>query len=668
MIRKEIEFHGDTWTDPYHWLKEKSDPRVVAHLEEENRYTELRMKPSEALQETLYQEMIARIKQTDVSVPEKIDQYEYYSRMEEGKPYPIHCRKKEGEDREQIILDVNEIGKGKTYVSLGNYKVSPDHRLLAYSVDEKGNEAFVLHIKDLETGELLPDTISEISYGLEWAEDSRTFFYVTLDDSHRPYRLHRHTLGSNEDALVYEEKDKRFLLWITKTKDRHYLLLGITSKTSTEIHYLKRNQPTENFQVVCPREPDHKYFIEHREDKFFVLTNRDAKNFKVMEFPVGTLSKENWKEVISPRERIRIEEFDVFQDHLVIYKRENGLKKIEIVRFRDGNTHDIEFPEPVYSFQEGPNSNFAIRTLRFVYQSPATPPSVIDYDMESKHWEVKKQHEVVNYDPSLYECRRVWATSHDGTQIPISLVYKKEGNENTVRPLYLYGYGSYGISMDPIFSSHRISLLNRGFVYAVAHVRGGGEMGEQWREQGKFLQKKNTFLDFIACAEHLIALGYTSREKLVIHGRSAGGLLIGAVVNMRPDLFRAALADVPFVDVLNTMMDASLPLTVLEYEEWGNPNSLEYYRYIKSYAPYENVKAQEYPSMLITAGFNDPRVAYWEPAKWVAKLRSMKTDDRPILFKVNMGAGHRGYSSRYVEIRETAFSYAFILMVLENKL
>jgi oligopeptidase B len=656
--------HGEKRVDNYFWLRERENPRVIEYLEAENKYTEAMMKHTEEFQKQLYEELLSRIKETDLSVPEKIDDYYYYTRTEEGQQYRIHCRKRGSMDtEEEILLDENALAEGHEYFQIGAYEISPDHQLLAYSVDTAGSETYTLRVKDLSTGELLKDEIENTYYSVEWANDNKTIFYSTLDDAKRPYKLYRHTLGTDpdEDVLIYHEEDEAFYLSIHKTKSKVYLLLCLGSNTTDEVHYLKADNPTGDFKVIHPRQHEMEYKIDHHGERFFVLTNEGAKNFRLMEVPTADPARDNWKEIIPHRDSVKIDGVETFRDHLVLYERENGLRKIRISNMQSNETHYVDFPEPVYTFRPGWNPDFNTNLLRFHYTSLATPNSVFDYDMNTRSRELKKQDEVLGgYDPSLYQSERIFAQASDGTKVPISLVYRKEMAKDGRTPLFLYGYGSYGSSTEPNFSSNRLSLLDRGFIYAIAHIRGGEEMGRYWYDQGKLLHKKNTFTDFIACAEHLIAQKYTSSDKLTIYGGSAGGLLMGAVTNMRPDLFKVVVAKVPFVDVVNTMLDSSIPLTVIEHEEWGNPRDKEYFDYIKSYSPYDNVQAKDYPNVLITAGLNDPRVQYWEPAKWAAKLRALKTDKNLLLLKTNMGAGHGGASGRYDYLKEIAFEYAFI--------
>ncbi|HUU46257.1 MAG TPA: S9 family peptidase [Acidobacteriota bacterium] len=656
---------GDVRVDDYFWLREKTNPEVIAYLEAENAYTEAVTAHTQVLQDQIYQEMVGRIKETDLDVPVKIDDYYYYTRSEEGKQYKINCRKKGSLDApEEILIDQNEFAGARDYFDLGIYRVSPNHQLLAYGIDTAGNELYTIRIKDLATGRLLTDEIPNASTDCEWANDNKTIFYSTLDEAHRPYKLWRHVLGGNpaDDALVYHEEDDAFFLGIGKTKSRAYLLLSLGSIASSEVRFLDAGKPTGSFRVIQPREKNHEYDVAHHGNRFYITTNDGARNFRLVSTPVRKPSKENWKDVLPHREDVKVDGAEAFANHLVVYERKDGLKQIHILNPADGSDHYVTFPEPVYTYQGSSNPDFNTNLVRFTYTSLVTPRSVFDYNMDDQSRDLKKEYEVLGgYDRAQYQSARILATAPDGVEIPISLVYRKDITPTAGNPLYLYGYGSYGYSMEPRFSSNRLSLLERGFIFAIAHVRGGGEMGRWWYEDGKWLKKKNTFTDFIACAEHLVAQGYTSPEKLVMSGGSAGGLLVGAVVNMRPDLFKVMVAEVPFVDVVNTMLDESIPLTVVEFDEWGNPKEEEYYHYMKSYSPYDNVEAKDYPHMMITAGLNDPRVQYWEPAKWTAKLRARKTDDNLLVFKTEMGAGHGGSSGRYDYLKDLAFEYAFIL-------
>ena len=660
--------HGEARIDEYYWLRNRDDPRVLEYLEAENRYAEAVMRHTEGLQEQLYQEMRGRIKETDLSVPERIDGWYYYSRTEAGGQYPIYCRHSVPAGPEHVLLDQNPMAAGHRYYRLGAFEVSPDHRYLAYSVDTDGSETFTLYIKDLETGELLGERITGTSTSLAWANDSLTLFYVQLDHARRPCRLYRHVLGTDPlaDVLIHSEPHESFFLDITRTRSRGYLVMHLASHSTSEVHFLSADRPFEVFQVVEPRRPGIEYDITHHGEHFVITTNDGAPNFQVMLAPVSDPSRANWSPLLPYRESVKVDSVDAFRHHLVIHQREAGLRQIRIVDTITGGEHLVAFPEPVYTVHTHENPEFDTSVLRFSYTSMVAPSSVVDYDMSARTWTVRKQTEVRGgYDPSLYRSERLCAVAGDGVQVPVSLVYRRapelEGGQRRPRPLLLMAYGAYGVSFEPSFYSNNLSLLDRGFVVAIAHVRGGEEMGRFWYDDGKLLRKRNTFTDFIAAAEHLIAQGYTSSDRLVINGGSAGGLLVGAVTNMRPDLFRAVVAEVPFVDVVNTMLDASLPLTVIEYEEWGNPAGREAYEYIRSYSPYDNVEAKRYPNILVTAGLNDPRVAYWEPAKWTARLRARKTDDNLLLLRTNMGAGHAGASGRYDFLREMAFKFAFML-------
>ena len=658
--------HDDTRIDNYFWLRNKEDPDTLAYLEAENLYTQEVMKPTDALQSQLYAEMLGRIQQTDLSVPTKRDDYFYYTRTEEGKQYAIYCRKHGSLDApEEVLLDGNELAEGFKYFRVGNFSVSPNHRLLAYSADFEGNEMYTIRVKDLASGDLLADEIPNTYYSIEWAHDNATFFYTVLDDALRPFQIYRHVLGDRQNTLIYHEPDERFNLDLATTRSRAYIFINVDSSLTSEVRYLRTDQPRGEFQVLIERVHGTEYEVTHHGESFFLRTNDAAKGFRVVEAPVADPSKPNWKEIIPGRPGITIESVTAFEDYLVTEERHRGLMQICLRDFRSGQEHSIEFPEPVYTAELGANAEFKTKLLRFNYTSLVTPASVFDYNMETRRRELKKRQAVLGgYDPSHYASERLYASAPDGVEVPISLVYKNGFVRDGRAPMLLYGYGSYGISIDPSFSSDLLSLLDRGFVYAIAHIRGGMDMGKPWHEDGRLLKKKNTFTDFIACAEHLTALKYTSPARLAITGGSAGGLLMGAAINMRPDLFAAVVTRVPFVDSLNTALDPSLPLTVGEYEEFGNPEQKEYYDYMKSYAPYENVAAHEYPAILITTGLNDPRVSYWEPAKWTAKLRALKTDSRPLLLKTNMGAGHFGASGRYEHLKETAFNYAFLLTVL----
>ncbi len=668
IIPHDVGVQGEKLIDNYFWLRERNNPDVIAYLEAENAYTETIMKHTEGLQEKLYAEMVSRIKETDFDVPQKWGDYYYYKRTGKGLQYPIYCRKQGNLDSaEEVILDLNELAQGEDYFRVGVFKISPNHQLLAFSIDTTGSETYTIHIKDLKTGELLADQIPNTYYSVQWANDNRTLFYNILDDARRPFKLFKHKLGSDPatDKLVHFEEDDAYFLSLDKSKSQKYIFLTLGSITTSEVWYLDADRPDGKFKLIHPRQHMMEYYVEHHGDKFYILTNDDAIDFKLVAANVNRPAKKYWAEIIPHQLYRKLHEIELFQNHLVVYERERGLEKIRIRNLNSGQEHYVEFDEPAYAIRGSSNPDFHSQTLRFEFSSLVTPESVFDYDMEARTRDLRKCEEVLGgYDPQQYTSERIFAETQDGTQVPISLVYKKGLVKNGRNPLFLYGYGSYGSTREPDFDPNRISLLDRGFVYAIVHVRGGGALGRSWYEDGKLLKKKNTFTDFIACTEHLIGAGYTSKENLVAYGGSAGGLLMGAITNMRPELFKAIIAKVPFVDVINTMLDASIPLTVIEYEEWGNPNEKEYYDYMKSYSPYDNVEAKDYPDILITAGLNDPRVQYWEPAKWTARLRALKTDGNRLLLKTFMGAGHAGSSGRYARLKDVAFDYAFIFDVL----
>jgi oligopeptidase B len=670
IVPKAIENHGDKRIDNYFWLREKENPEVRAYLEAENAYTAAVMKDTEDLQKKIYEEIVGRIQETDTSAPTRYDGWLYYTRTEKGKNYPIFCRKQGESAAEQILIDANQLAEGTKYFSIGIYSTSTDHKVLAYGTDTEGNEELTVRFKDLATGKLLGDELLKVSYGFEWAADNKTVFYVTEDAARRPYRLMRHTLGTPQaaDTVLYEEKDERFRVGVEKTRSRAFILLGIASATSSEVHVLDANSPAGSFRLLVPRATDVEYDVAHHGDRFFIRTSDGAKTFRLVEAPVSDPSKKNWKELIPGRKDVTLEEVDAYKDHLVTVERDQGLRKIRIRRFSTGAEHFVEFPEPSYTMFAGGSADYDTTLLRFNYSSLTTPSSSFDYDMNTRQRTlVKRQPVLGGFDPSRYKTERMLAAAPDGTKVPVSLVYRKDlFKKDGSNPTLLYGYGSYGIPSDPGFNSQAISLLDRGFVYAIAHIRGGGDLGKLWHEDGRMLNKRNSFTDFIASAELLVRERYTSPSKLGILGGSAGGLLMGAVVNLRPDLFGAVIAKVPFVDVMSTMMDATLPLTVGEYEEWGNPADAKYYSYMRSYSPYDNIERQNFPNLLVTAGLNDPRVSYWEPAKWVAKLRALKKDNNLLLLKTNMSAGHGGASGRYEKFKETALDYAFLLKTLAS--
>jgi len=660
---KTTDIHGEQLVDEYFWLREKTNPAVLAHLKAEDAYAEQLMKPTAALQEKLYKEMLSHIKQTDTNVPYRWGNYFYYSRTEEGKQYPIFCRKKGSLDApEEVVIDQNELAKGQKFMSVGLFVPSDDGNLLAYSTDNTGYRQYTLQIKDLRTGQLFPERVERVN-NLAWANDNKTFFYVTEDAvTKRSDKFFRHVIGTDKTDLIFEEKDELFDIGTGRSRDNAVIFLEAASKTSTEVRYLPANDPNASLKVILPRQPDHEYDVAHRGDLFYIRTNKGAKNFRIVTAPVSDPSEKNWKEFVAHRPEVKVEAIDLFADHAVLSEWENGLQELEVINFKTNKHNRIDFPEPVYATFVAANREFNTSVLRYSYNSLVTPNSTFDYDMNTGKSTLLKQTEVPGgFDRTNYKSERVFATASDGTKIPMSMVYRKGVKLDGSAPLLLYGYGSYGISIPPTFSSSRLSLLDRGVIFVIGHIRGGGELGEEWRQAGRMMNKINTFTDFIACAEALIKQKYTSADRLVIEGGSAGGLLMGAVSNMRPDLFKAVVSHVPFVDVLNTMLDASLPLTTSEYIEWGNPNDKPAYEYMKKYSPYDNVGKKNYPAMLVKVSLNDSQVPYWEGAKLVAKLRAMKTDNNPLLLKVNFGAGHGGASGRYDALHETAFDYGFML-------
>jgi oligopeptidase B len=660
---KTTNIHGTTLVDDYFWLREKANPAVLAHLQAEDAYTQQVMKPTQALQEKLYKEMLSHIKQTDTNVPYRSGDHFYYTRTEEGKQYPIFCRKKGNlEAAEEIVLDVNELAKGQKFMSVGLFFPSDDGNLLAYSTDNTGYRQYVLQFKDLRTGRLLPERIERVT-SFVWANDNKTFFYVTEDAvTKRSDKFFRHVLGTDKMDLVYDEKDELFDIGTSRSRDKAVIFLEAFSKTSTEARYIRADDPNGTLKVIIPRTPEHEYDVDYRNNLFYIRTNKDAKNFRIVTAPVSDPSEKNWKEFVAHKPAVKVEAISLFADHAVLSEWEGGLQQLEVVDFKNDKRHRIKFPEPVYAAGLSANREYNTSVVRYSYNSLVTPNSTFDYDMNTGKATLLKQQEVPGgFDRNNYQSERVFATAADGTKIPMSMVYRKGVKTDGSAPLLLYGYGSYGASIPPTFSSSRLSLLDRGVIFVIGHIRGGGELGEEWRQAGRMMNKMNTFTDFIACAEALIKQKYTSKDRLVIQGGSAGGLLMGAVSNLRPDLFKAVVSQVPFVDVLNTMLDASLPLTTSEYIEWGNPNEKPAFEYMKTYSPYDNIAKKDYPATLVKVSLNDSQVPYWEGAKLVAKLRTMKTDKNPLLLKVNFGAGHGGASGRYDALRETAFDYAFML-------
>lgn len=672
IIPHRLEKHGHVRIDNYHWLNQRDNPGVLEYLQAENEYTSKVMAPARDLEEKLFEEIKGRIKQTDMSVPYKKDGYYYYTRYEEGKEYPIYCRKKESlEAPEEIMIDANVLAEGHEYFAVGGWAVSSAQDILAYATDTLGRRIYTIHFKKLTSGELLEDMIPAVTGNVAWANDNRTLFYSRQDPTTlRPYQIYRHVLGTDtaKDKLVYEESDETFSAYVFKTKSKKYLMIACHQTLSTECRFLEADSPDGEFNLIQARERDHEYSVDHFGDKFYIRTNYGAKNFRLMKTPVTQTGKEHWQEVIGHRDDVFIEGLEIFADFLVLEERARGLINLRVIPWAEGGEHYLDFGEPAYLAYISINPEFDTPLLRYGYTSLTTPNSIFDYNIATREKILLKQEEVLGgFDSGNYRTERLYAPAADGTEVPISVVYRKSVVKNGDNPLLLYGYGSYGNSRDASFSSPRLSLIDRGFVFAIAHIRGGQELGRQWYEDGKLLKKKNTFTDFIACGEYLVAEKYTCPEKLFAMGGSAGGLLMGAVVNMRPELFKGVVTRVPFVDVVTTMLDESIPLTTAEYDEWGDPNRKEYYDYILSYSPYDNVAAKDYPNLLVTTGLHDSQVQYWEPAKWVAKLRAFKTDSNRLLLKTNMEAGHGGASGRYKRYRETAFNYTFILDLLGIK-
>ena len=674
------EIHGLQLKDDYFWMrlsdaqKEAETPdaqttAVVDYLNAENDYKTEVMKPTEAFQESLFEEIVGRIKQDDQSVPLLDNGYYYYTRYEEGKEYPIHCRKEGSMDaEEQVMLNVNEMAEGFSYFAVGGRSVSTNNNLLAFSVDTVSRREYTLQFKDLTTGEVLADRIPNISGGATWANDNKTVFYTKKDPTTlRSYRIYKHVLGTDAsaDELVYEETDETFSCGVGKTKSEAYLMIGSYSTVSSEWRFLDANTPEGDWQIIQGRERNLEYGCSHYGDHFYITTNRDAKNFKLVRTPVNATTYDNWEDVLPHRDETLLEGVDIFQDYLVVSERTNGLNQIRVKRWDDAADYYIEFPDPAYSAYVGANPDFDTQKLRYGYNSMTTPSTVFETDMATKETETLKQQEVLGgtFDPANYQSERVMVEARDGTQVPVSIVYRKGIEKNGNNPFLLYAYGSYGYSMDAGFSSTRLSLLDRGFVYAIAHIRGGQEMGRAWYEDGKMFNKMNTFTDFVDCGKAMCELGFTSPDHLYAMGGSAGGLLMGAVINMASELFNGVIAAVPFVDVINTMLDETIPLTTGEFDEWGNPKNKDSFDYMMAYSPYDNVKAQDYPHMLVTTGSWDSQVQYWEPAKWVAKLRDKKTDDHLLIMDCNMETGHGGASGRFKRLRETAMEYAFFMML-----
>ena len=662
--------HGDTVSDPYYWMidyfkKGPDSSKVISYLDAENKYYEAMMKDTEPFQDLLFKEMKGRIKEADESVPYLKNGYYYYQRTDEGKQYYKLCRKKGSlEAPEEILLDVDKLAEGFAYYALGGASVSPDNKLLAYSVDTVSRREYVIHIKNLETGELLKDKIIRTSGPAVWAADNKTIFYTSKNPvTLLSEKIKRHTLGtaSESDAVVYEEKDNTNYIGVSKSKNDKYILIYSGGTLSSETRYIKADEANTDFKVFQPRMKNVLYDVTPLEDKFLIVTNDNAQNFKVMETPLDKTGKENWKEFIPHRADVLVEGIDEFANYIAIAERKKGLTQLAIRNLKDNSQHYLDFGEAAYTVYPSTNAEYNTDTLRYGYTSLVTPSSTFAYNMKTKDKNLLKQQEVVGgYDQENYVTERVMAKVTDGTEVPISIVYKKGIKKDGSAPLLLYAYGSYGSSMDPSFSSSRLSLLDRGFIYAIAHIRGGEEMGRQWYEDGKMMKKINTFTDFIDCGKYLIAQNFTAKEHLYANGGSAGGLLMGAVINMAPEIWNGVIAQVPFVDVVNTMLDESIPLTTNEYDEWGNPNNKDAYDYMKSYSPYENIEAKEYPNLLVTTGLHDSQVQYFEPAKWVAKLRATKKGSNVILLKTDMDYGHGGASGRFDFLKDVALNYAFL--------
>ena len=665
-VPKELTIHGDTRIDNYYWMNQREDPEVIAHLNAENTYKDTILSHTEKFQEKLFEEIKGRIKQTDMSVPYTQNGYSYRTKFEEGKEYPIYARNKGDKNgKEEIMLDVNELAKGFDYYNVAGRSVSPNNKILAYGEDTLSRRIYTLRFKNLETGEMLSDVIPNNTGSAEWGNDNKTIFYTVKDDALRAYKIFRHTLGTDtsKDELMFHEKDDTYSAYCWKSKSKKYIMIGSFQTLASEFRTLDADNPTGDFKVFQPRDYENKleYSVSHYGDKFYIRTNLDAKNFRLMETPVNATGKENWKEVIAHRDDVLLEGVEIFKDYKVLSERIQGITKLRVIK-NSGEDYYIDFPDDAYLAYTSINPEFDNELLRIGYTSLTTPNSTYDFNVNSKEMELLKQQEVLGkFDANEYASERIMAKARDGAEVPVSIVYRKDTKLGASTPLLLYAYGSYGSSMDPYFSSTRLSLLDRGFVFAIAHIRGGEEMGRHWYEDGKLLKKKNTFYDFIDCAEHLIANNYTSSDNMYAMGGSAGGLLMGAVINMRPDLWNGVIAAVPFVDVITTMLDETIPLTTGEFDEWGNPKNEEYYKYIKEYSPYDNIEAKDYPALMVTTGLHDSQVQYWEPAKWVAKLREMKTDNNPLVMHCNMSTGHGGASGRFERFKETAMEYAFFL-------
>ena len=670
-IKKELTIHNDTRIDNYYWLRDREDPKVIKYLENENEYTDAVMKDTKKLQTKLYDEIVNRIKQEDESVPYKFNGYYYYTRFEKGNEHPIYCRKKGSlESKEEILLNENEMAKGFSYFHIADFSVSPDNKIIAYSVDTLSRRKYTIKFINLETSKLLKDNIPNTSGNIVWANDNKTIFYNVKDESLRPYKTVKHILRTDvkNDKTVYEEKENTFYHTVSKSKSQKYILFCSESTLSTEYHILDANTPNGKLKIIQPRQKDLECNVDHIGKYFYIRTNKDAKNFKIVRTDIDHLSQEYWVDVIPAREDILVSDFEIFNNYLVVKEFKNALPFIKILDFVNDKKYTIDIKESAYTLWISTNSEGDSDILRYGYESMTTPSSIYDFNMVTKEKKLMKEEEVLgDFDKNNYQTERLFATARDCTKVPISIVYRKGLKKNGKAPLLIYGYGSYGNNMPAYFSTVRLSLLDRGFVYAIAHIRGGQEMGRKWYEDGKLLKKKNTFYDFIDCTKYLVKEKYASPEKVFAMGGSAGGLLMGAISNMAPDLYTGIIAQVPFVDVVTTMLDESIPLTTGEYDEWGNPNVKKYYDYMLSYSPYDNVEAKEYPNMLIATGLHDSQVQYWEPAKWVAKLRDLKTDDNLLLIHINMDFGHGGASGRFEVYKEYALEYAFIFKILNIK-
>jgi oligopeptidase B len=667
---KKMTLHGHTRVDDYYWMNQREDPEVIKYLKQENQFLKKSLKHTDPLQKELFKEIKGRIKEKDESVPYLKDGYFHYHRFEKGKEYPLICRKKESlKAKEEIILDENKLAVGHEYFALKGYDLSKDQNLVAYAVDTIGRRIYDIKIRDLNTGKDLDDFIPQVSGNFTWANDNKTLFYSNQDpQTLRTFKVFRHEIGtdSKDDVLVFEEKDETFNCYVSKTKSDQYLIIGSYQTLSSECWILEADEPLGEFRLFQKRERDHEYSIDHFEDRFFIITNSDAQNFRLMESGLQQTKKENWIERLAHRPDVLLEDLEIFKDYLVIEERKNGLTHLRIQDLRDNSEHYLDFGEQVYTATISVNEEFDTGVLRFSYTSLTTPPSTFDYNMDSRAKTLKKEMEVLGgFDKKNYHSERIQVKVRDGIEVPISLVYRKDLYKKGENPCILYGYGSYGATIDPVFSSARLSMIDRGFVFAIAHVRGGQINGRQWYEDGKLLKKKNTFYDFVDCSKELLKKGYSKPGGLYAVGGSAGGLLMGAVINLAPELYNGVVASVPFVDVVTTMLDESIPLTTGEFDEWGNPKEKEYYDYILSYSPYDNVESKKYPNMLITTGLHDSQVQYWEPAKWVAKLRELKQGERQLFLHTNMDAGHGGSSGRFRRFREVALEYAFFLN-LEN--